>query len=37
MEAGVTGWLLDIADIAMLVEQAEAEPVKRGSYRKRDV
>jgi hypothetical protein len=34
MEAGVADRLWDIADIAMLVEQAEAKPVKRGPYKK---
>jgi len=35
MEAGVADRLWDIADIAMLVEQAEAKPAKRGAYKKR--
>lgn len=34
MAAGVTDRLWDIADIAMLVEEAEAKPGKRGSYKK---
>jgi IS1 family transposase len=34
MEAGVADRLWDIADIAMLVEQAEAKPAKRGPYKK---
>ena len=34
MEAGVTDRLWDIADIAMLVEKAEAKPTKRGPYKK---
>ena len=34
MEAGVADRLWDIADIAMLVEQAGAKPSKRGPYRK---
>ena len=34
MEAGVADRLWDIADIAMLVEEAEAKPVKRGPYKK---
>lgn len=36
MEAGITDRLWDIADIAMLVEQAEAKPAKRGPYKKRE-
>jgi IS1 family transposase len=36
MEAGVADRLWDIADIAMLVEQAEAKPVKRGPYKRND-
>lgn len=32
MEAGVAYRLWDIADIAMLVEQAEDNPTKRGPY-----
>ncbi len=36
MEAGVSDRLWDIADIAKLVEDAEAAPKKRGSYRKQD-
>lgn len=35
MEAGVADRLWDIADIVMLVEQAEARPAKRGPYNKR--
>lgn len=35
MEAGVTDRLWEIADIAMLVEQAEAKPAKRGPYKNR--
>lgn len=34
MEAGVADRLWDIADIAMLVEEAEAKPTKRGPYKK---
>jgi IS1 family transposase len=34
MEAGVSDRLWDIADIAMLVEQSEAKPAKRGPYKK---
>lgn len=34
MAAGVTDRLWDITDIAMLVEQAEAKPAKRGPYKK---
>lgn len=34
MAAGVTDRLWEIADIAMLVEQAEARPAKRGPYKK---
>ena len=34
MAAGVTDRLWEIADIAMLVEEAEAKPGKRGPYRK---
>ena len=34
MEAGVSDRLWDIADIAMLGEQAEAKPSKRGPYNK---
>ena len=34
MAAGVTDRLWDIADIAMLVEEAEAKPGKRGPYKK---
>lgn len=34
MAAGVTDRLWEIADIAMLVEQAEAKPTKRGPYKK---
>lgn len=34
MQAGVTDRLWDIADIAMLVEEAEAKPGKRGPYKK---
>jgi IS1 family transposase len=34
MAAGVTGKLWEIADIAKLVEDAEAKPAKRGPYRK---
>jgi hypothetical protein len=34
MAAGVTDRLWEIADIAKLVEDAEAKPAKRGSYRK---
>jgi IS1 family transposase len=34
MEAGVADRLWDIADIAMLVEEAEAKPAKRGPYKK---
>ncbi len=37
MEAGVTDRLWDIADIAMLVEEAEAKPAKRGPYKKRGI
>ncbi|HEV7233217.1 MAG TPA: helix-turn-helix domain-containing protein [Sphingorhabdus sp.] len=37
MEAGVTDRLWDIADIAMLVEEAEAKPAKRGPYKKREI
>lgn len=37
MAAGVTDRLWEIADVAMLVEQAEAKPGKRGSYRKREI
>jgi IS1 family transposase len=36
MEAGVTNRLWDIADIAMLVEKAEAKPSKRGPYKRND-
>lgn len=35
MAAGVTDRLWEIADIAMLVEQAEAKPGKRGPYKKK--
>lgn len=35
MAAGVTDRLWEIADIAMLVEQAEAKPRKRGPYKKK--
>lgn len=35
MAAGVTDRLWDIADIAKLVEEAEAKPGKRGPYKKR--
>ena len=35
MEAGISDRLWDIADIAMLVEEAEAKPMKRGPYKKR--
>ena len=34
MEAGVADRLWDIADIAMLVEEAEAKPAKRGPYKR---
>lgn len=34
MAAGVTDRVWEIADIAMLVEQAEARPAKRGPYKK---
>mgnify|MGYP003384274688 CR=1 FL=1 len=34
MQAGVADRLWDIADIAMLVEEAEAKPTKRGPYKK---
>ena len=34
MAANVTDRLWEIADIAMLVEAAEAKPAKRGPYRK---
>ena len=34
MAAGVTDRLWEITDIAMLVEQAEAKPGKRGPYKK---
>jgi len=34
MAAGVSDRLWDIADIAMLVEKAEAKPAKRGPYKK---
>jgi IS1 family transposase len=34
MEAGVADRLWDIADIAMLVEQAEVKPATRGPYKK---
>lgn len=37
MASGVSDRLWEIADIAMLVEAAEAKPAKRGPYRKRDV
>ena len=37
MEAGVAERLWDIADIAMLVEQAEAKPAKRGPYKGKSV
>ena len=37
MEAGVADRLWDIADIAMLVEQAEAKPAKRGPYNKQEI
>ncbi len=37
MEAGVADRLWDIADIAMLVEEAEAKPAKRGPYKKREI
>ncbi|MFM7293632.1 MAG: IS1 family transposase [Burkholderiales bacterium] len=37
MEAGVTDRLWDITDIAMLVEEAEATPAKRGPYKKREI
>lgn len=37
MEAGFTHRLWDIADIAMLVEEAEAKPAKRGPYKKREI
>ena len=36
MAAGVTDRLWEIADIAMLVEDAETAPKKRGSYNKRE-
>jgi IS1 family transposase len=36
MAAGVSNRLWDIGDIAMLVEEAEAKPGKRGPYRKRE-
>ena len=36
MAAGVTDRLWEIADIAKLVEDAEAAAAKRGSYKKRD-
>jgi hypothetical protein len=35
MAAGVTDRLWDIADIVMLVEDAEAAPKPRGPYKKR--
>jgi hypothetical protein len=35
MAAGVSDRLWDIADIALLVEAAEAKPGKRGPYKKR--
>jgi hypothetical protein len=35
MAAGVTDRLWEIADIAMLVKQAEAKPRKRGPYKKK--
>ena len=34
MEASFTDGLWDTSDIAMLVEQAEAKPAKRGPYKK---
>jgi hypothetical protein len=34
MAAGMTDRLREIADIAMLVENAEAKPCKRGPYRR---
>jgi hypothetical protein len=34
MEAGVTDRLWNIADIAKLIEEAEAKPSKRGPYKK---
>ena len=37
MEAGVTDRLWEIADIAKLVEDAEAAPKARGSYRKKEI
>lgn len=37
MVAGVADRLWEIADIAMLIEQAEAKPGKRGPYRKREI
>ncbi len=36
MAAGVTDRLWEIADIAKLVEDAEAKPAKRGPYKKQD-
>ncbi|MEA3003770.1 MAG: hypothetical protein QOH81_2558 [Sphingomonadales bacterium] len=36
MAAGVTDRLWEIADIATLVEDAEARPTKRGPYQKRE-
>lgn len=36
MAAGVSDRLWEIEDIAMLVEQAEAKPGKRGPYKKKD-
>jgi len=36
MAAGISDRLWDIADIAKLVEEAEAKPTKRGPYKKRD-
>ena len=35
MAAGVADRLLEIADIAKLVEDAEAKPTKRGPYKRR--
>jgi hypothetical protein len=34
MAAGVSDWLWEIADIAKLVEDAEAAPMARGTYKK---
>ncbi len=36
MAAGVSGRLWEIGDIVKLVDDAEAEPNKRGPYKKRE-